>query len=149
MTSSQLSSGRYFAIKRVGIITSTNTLNKITNGKYLIAIIYPIYNGQGNREKPANCRGILLSLVSERMFSGILAGGLRDWLIYHKALSVSQMGFIKDKQTTHNVFVIKTTIDKYLRFKQGRLFWSFVYFEKAFDSLHREAVVQTEKKGNK
>jgi hypothetical protein len=58
------------------------------------------------------------------------------------------MGVIKDKQTTH-VFVIKTTIDKYLTFKRGRLYWSFVYFDKAFDSFHREAVVQIEKKGNK
>jgi hypothetical protein len=36
-------------------------------------------------------------------------------------------------------FVIKTMIDKYLRFKRGRLYWCFVDFEKAFESIYRDA----------
>jgi hypothetical protein len=30
-------------------------------------------------------------------------------------------------------------IDRYLRFKRGRLYWCFVDFEKAFESIHRDA----------
>jgi hypothetical protein len=48
---------------------------------------------------------------------GILAGRLRDWLINHKRLTGFQAGFIEGKRTTDNIFVIKTMIDKYLRFK--------------------------------
>jgi hypothetical protein len=31
-------------------------------------------------------------------------------------------------------------VDKYLRFKRGHLYWCYVDFEKAFDSIHREAL---------
>jgi hypothetical protein len=65
-----------------------------------------------------------------------------SWLVIinYKILSKFQAGFIKGKRTTDNVFVIKTTIDKYLRFKRGSLYWCFVDFEKAFDSIHRGAL---------
>jgi hypothetical protein len=36
-------------------------------------------------------------------------GKTRDWVIYHKAMSVFQVGFSNGKQTTVNVFVTKTT----------------------------------------
>jgi hypothetical protein len=38
------------------------------------------------------------------------------------------------------VFIIRTTVDKYLRVKTGKLYWCFVDFEKAFDSINREAL---------
>jgi hypothetical protein len=49
-----------------------------------------------------NYRGILLLLVCGKILLQTLAGRLKDWLIYHKALSAFQMGFIKGKQTTGN-----------------------------------------------
>jgi hypothetical protein len=66
---------------------------------------------------------------------------MRDWLINYRILSRFQKGFVKGKRTTDNVFVIKTTIDKYLRFKIGRLYSCFVDFEKAFNSIQRDLVV--------
>jgi hypothetical protein len=76
-----------FCIRRDGIETLTNMFNKIKNGKEFtldrkIAIIYPIYKGKANREKPGNYKGISLFSVCGKIFSGILAGRLRDWLIY-------------------------------------------------------------------
>jgi hypothetical protein len=105
-----------------GIGILTNMFNKIKNGKqfpleWKTPIIHPIYKGRGNREKPGNYRGISLLSVCGKIFSGTLARRLRDWLINHKRLSRFQVGFIKGKQTMDNTFVIKTTIDKYLRFK--------------------------------
>jgi hypothetical protein len=41
-----------------------------------------------------------------------------------------QARFIKGKGTTGNVFVFKTTITKYFRFKRACLYWCFVDFEK-------------------
>jgi hypothetical protein len=55
-------------------------------------------------------------------------------------LSRFQAGFIKGKRTTDNIFVIKATVDKYLRCKRGRLYWCFVDLEKAFDSIDRESL---------
>jgi hypothetical protein len=119
--------------------------HKIKNGKqfpleWKTAIIHPIYKGKGNQEKPRNYRGISLLSVCGKIFSGIMARILRDWLIHHKRLSRFQAGFIKGKRTTDNIFVIKTTIDKYLRFKRGRLYWCFVDLEETFNSIDREAL---------
>jgi hypothetical protein len=102
-----------------------NMFNKIKNWKefplaWKIVIIYPIYKRKGNREKPGNYSGISLLSICGKLFSGILAGRIRDWLISHKTLSRFQAGFIKGKRTTDNVFVIETTVDKYLRFERRR-----------------------------
>jgi hypothetical protein len=44
-----------------------------------------------------------------------------------------------NKRTT-DVFVIKSTIDNYLKVKRGRIYWCMVGLEKAFDSIDREAL---------
>jgi hypothetical protein len=62
-----------------------------------MAIIHAIYKGKGNLEKPGNYRGISLLSVCGKIFSGIFAGRLRDWLINHTRLSSFQAGFIKGK----------------------------------------------------
>jgi hypothetical protein len=70
-----------------------------------------------------------------KIFSGILAGRQRDWLVNHEVLSVFQAGFVRGERTLDNVSVIKTIVDKYLREKRGRIHWCFVGFEKAFYSI--------------
>jgi hypothetical protein len=72
-----------FYTVRDGIEILTNMFNKIKNGKEFpldstIAIIHPIYKGKGNREKSGQYRGISLLRICGRIFSGILAGRLRD-----------------------------------------------------------------------
>jgi hypothetical protein len=47
---------------------------------------------------------------------------------------------VKVKRTTYNIFVIKTTVNRYLRVKRGRIYWCSVDLEKAFDSIDREAL---------
>jgi hypothetical protein len=69
----------------------------------------------------------------EKLFSGILAGRIRDWLADHEVLSIFQAEFVRGKRKLDNVFIIKTIVDKYLRGKRGRIYWCFVDFEKAFD----------------
>jgi hypothetical protein len=64
-----------------------------------IFIIYPVYKVKRNREKPGNYKGILLVLACGKIFLGILAGRLRDWLIYQKAHKYSKWGFLR--QTNH------------------------------------------------
>jgi hypothetical protein len=51
------------------------------------------------------------------MFSGILAGRVRDWLVNHEVLSTFQAGFVRGKRMLDNGFIIKTIVDKYLRKK--------------------------------
>jgi hypothetical protein len=47
---------------------------------------------------------------------------------------------VKDKRATDNIFVIKTTVDRYLRVKRGRIYWCSVDLGKAFDLIDREAL---------
>jgi hypothetical protein len=65
---------------------------------------------------------------------------LRDWLINNKILLRFQAGFVKDKRATEYIFVIKTTVDRYLRVKRGHIYWCLVDLEKAFDPIDREAL---------
>jgi hypothetical protein len=101
--------------------------NKFKKGKgfpddWKISIICPIYKGRRKRGEPGNYSGITLLSVLCKIYSGILAGRLRDWLVNNKILSRFQSGFVKDKRTTDNIFVIKTTVDRYLRVKRGRIY---------------------------
>jgi hypothetical protein len=123
-----------FYIRKDAIGTLTYMFNKIKNGKEFpldckTAIMYPVH-----REKPRNYRGISLYRYVAEFFR-------ESWMaVYHMARSVLKAGLIKGKQTTDYVFVIKTTIDKYFRFKLGCLYWCFVASGKVFVSVHRGAL---------
>jgi hypothetical protein len=119
--------------------------NKVKEGKdfstdWKIAIVCPIFKGKGKIQEPGNYRGIALLLALGKIYSGMLAGRLRDWLINNRILSKFQAGFVINKRTTDNIFVIKSTIDKYLKVKRGRIYWCMVDLGKAFDSIDREAL---------
>jgi hypothetical protein len=136
---------KIFSITNDGIKILTNLFSKVKNknefpSDWKVAIICPIYKGKGSPREPVNYRGISLSSVLGKIFSGILAGRLRDWLSNHKVLSAFQAGFVKGKRTSDNVFIIRISVDKYLRVKRGKLYWCFDDFEKAFDSIKREAL---------
>jgi hypothetical protein len=61
-------------------------------------LLYTQFISGKETEKTMKHRGIsLLTKISGKIFSGILAGRLRDWLIYHKALPEFKAGFIKSK----------------------------------------------------
>jgi hypothetical protein len=51
----------------------------------------PIHRGR-EAEKPGNYRGNSFSAVCDKIFSGILAGRPRDWLICHKVLVNKSQG---------------------------------------------------------
>jgi hypothetical protein len=128
-----------------GLEILVEMFNKVKRGKgfpdyWKIAVICPIYKGRGKRGEPGNYREISLLSVLCKIYSGILAGRLRDWLVNNKILSRYQAGFVKDKRATDNIFVIKTAADRYLRVKRGRIYWCLVDLEKAFDSIDNGAL---------
>lgn len=57
--------------------------------------------------------------------------------MYYKKLTLFQTRFTKAKRRADNIFIIKTLVDKA---KTGRVYWSFVDFEKAFESINREVL---------
>jgi hypothetical protein len=81
-----------FSITNDGIKILTNLFNKVKNKNEFhsdrkVAIICPIYKVEGSPQEPGNYRGISLLSVLGKIFSGILADRLRDWLSNHEVLS--------------------------------------------------------------
>jgi hypothetical protein len=119
--------------------------NKVKEGKdfpidWKIATVCPIFKAKGKMREPGNYRGIVLLSALGKIYSGMLAGRLRDWLVNNRILSKFQSGFVINKRTMDNIFVIKSTVDKYLKVKRGRIYWCMVDLEKAFDSIYREVL---------
>jgi hypothetical protein len=65
-----------------------------------------------------NYRGIVLQPLLSRLFSSIVAGRLGEWL-FHNSVKQIQAGFVRNMRATDNNVIIKTTVGKYLRSKQG------------------------------
>ena len=55
----------------------------------------------------------------------------------YNILSPWQNGFRK-KRSTDNIFIMKTTRNKYLEKKREKIYWCFIDLEKAFDMVNRE-----------
>jgi hypothetical protein len=62
----------------------------------------------------------LLSTLS-KVYTGVLARRLNDWIERRHALSECQMGFRKGRTTGHNIFILRALIDKYLLQKRGKV----------------------------
>jgi hypothetical protein len=54
------------------------------------------FKGKGCTDEPGYYRGISLLSVLGKMFSGILAGRVRDWLVNHEVLSTFQGSGVKE-----------------------------------------------------
>jgi hypothetical protein len=50
------------------------------------------------------------------------------------------VGFVKGRRMMDHYFKIKTSVDKYLRKKRGRIYLYFVDFGKAFDFTNGETL---------
>jgi hypothetical protein len=85
------------------------------------SMIHMMYKGKGNKESPANYRGISLLSTISKLYTGVLARRLNDWADRKGAVSEFQMGFRKRTTTTDNIFILRTIVDKYLARKRGNI----------------------------
>jgi hypothetical protein len=76
-----------------------------------------------------------------KIYIGVLAKRLNEWIENRDTISECQMGFRKGRRTTDNIFIITTIIDKYLARKSGKLYWMFVVLQKVFHTVVREALL--------
>jgi hypothetical protein len=94
--------------------------------------------GKGDKRDPANYRGISTLL---KVYTGLLARRLNDWLEKRGVISECQTGFRKGRRTVDNIFILRTTIDESLSRKRGKVYWLFVDLQKkVFDTVVREVV---------
>ena len=116
----------------------------LTSGKYPAswtkAVIFTIYKNKGEKLDPNNYRGISLLPTISKIFTRILNTRLYEWVSKNNILSECQAGFRRGYSTVDNIFILDTLITSSLRKKRGKLYCCFVDYQKAFDTVNRNAL---------
>ena len=116
----------------------------LNNGVYpWNSTVITLLHKKGDRYDPNNYRAIAIGSNLGKLFSGILLNRLICFKNLVKPEHPSQLGFCKNAQTADHVLTLQTCINKYVgnKNKKGRLFTCFVDYQKAFDTVCREALL--------
>ena len=84
--------------------------------------IIPI-NKKGSFQKPDNYRGIFLTSIFSKIFTGILNARFQAWAKTHGVISDDQAGFRKGYSTIDNLFILHSVIQKYLYIQRKKCMW--------------------------
>jgi len=103
-------------------------------------IIVPIHKGS-NVDEAKNYRGITLINILSKIYSQLLLNRITTWSETHEKLNPNQFGFQKGKSTTDCIFILHAIVSKLLNEKK-KLYCAFIDFEKAFDKLNRNHLLQ-------
>ena len=105
--------------------------------------VITLLHKKGDRYDPNNYRAIAIGSNLGKLFSGILLDRFIRFKNLVKPEHPSQLGFCKNAQTADHILTLQTCIDKYIKNgkKKGRLFTCFVDYQKAFDTVCREALL--------
>ena len=102
-------------------------------------LITPLHK-KGCPHDPDNYRAIAVGSNIEKLFSSILLNRLLELIrAAHCPDTPNQRGFFKGAQTSDHIFSLNTCIEKYVKKQRKRLYSCFVDFQKAFDTVSREA----------
>ena len=104
-----------------------------------VALITPIHK-KGDKYNPDNYRAIAVGSNLGKLFSSILLNRLLIFRNMYCPDPISQLGFCKNAQTSDHIFVLNTCIQKYTA-ANNRLYTCFIDFQKAFDTVCREALL--------
>ena len=103
-------------------------------------LITPLHK-KGCPHEPDNYRAIAVGSNIGKLFSSLLLNRLLEFRSIHCPDTPNQRGFCKDAQTADHIFSLNTCIEKYVKKQRKRLYSCFVDFQKAFDSVSREALL--------
>ena len=103
-------------------------------------IVTPLHK-KGCPHDPDNYRAIAVGSNLGKLFSNILLSRLLEFRAVHCPESLNQRGFCKGAQTSDHIFTLNTCIEKYVKVQRKRIYSCFVDFQKAFDTVSREALL--------
>jgi hypothetical protein len=95
----------------------------------------------GDKDDAKNYRGITLINILGKIYSQILLNRLTKWADTKNKINSNQFGFQKGKSTTDCVFLLHAIISK-VQHSKKKLYCAFLDFEKAFDKLNRNHLIQ-------
>ena len=101
-------------------------------------IIVPIFK-KGDKNDPANYRGITLVSCLGKLFNNILNERLKSWATENNVITDAQFGFKADHSTVDAIFILQSLIDKKIKNKK-KLYCAFVDLKRAFDSVYRNGL---------
>ncbi len=120
--------------KLFNCILNTSTYPESWRKTYIMSL-----HKKGDKANPNNYRGISISSQLCKLFNSILNSRIQTLL--EEKLSENQFGFRKNHRTSDNLLILKTLTDKYLKSLKKPIFIAFVDFQKAFDSVWRDALL--------
>ena len=92
---------------------------------------------KGDVTECGNWRGITLTFVLSKAFGRVLIDRIRDGV--NSKLRNEQAGFRSGRGTIEQLFILRYIIEQVVEW-QATLYITFVDFEKAFGSVHRESL---------
>ncbi|MEW8548380.1 MAG: reverse transcriptase family protein, partial [Candidatus Thiodiazotropha sp.] len=104
--------------------------------KWSDGFIIPIFK-KGDKDEPANYRGITLLSTLGKLFTRILNNRLNVWAEKYRIYIEAQAGFRKNMGTVDNIFILNSLITHLLN-QNKQLYCVFVDFTKAFDFVVRD-----------
>ncbi len=113
----------------------------LENGVYPwnTALITPLHK-KGSKADPNNYRAIAVGSNLGKLFSSILLHRLVAFRNASCPDPINQLRFCKRAQTSDHIFTLHTCLNKYLH-KGRRVYSCFIDYQKAFDSVSREALL--------
>ena len=106
---------------------------------WLVGNIKLIYKNKGNPLDPKNFRPITILSCLGKLFTAILNERLCHFSEEALLMNENQFGFRKSYSTTDGFFTLFSFFE-ILKNKKEKLFCAFVDFEKAFDTVWRDAL---------
>ena len=120
------------------LVTLFNTL--FESGTFPIqwskSIIVPIFK-KGDTNNPDNYRGVALTSIVSKVYTGILNRRLVQWAELEKKIVEEQAGFRANYSTIDHIFTLYSLVEKFLS-RHSKLYVAFIDFRKAFDSVDRD-----------
>ena len=120
--------------------------NKIFSTKQKIALwstaIISLIHKTGPMDDPANFRGISLLSCLGKFFYTVLNNRLIKFAKEQNIFSENQLGFIVGNRTSDAHIILYNLIQKYCHKNKKMIYSSFVDFQKAFDNVPRDILLQ-------
>ena len=101
---------------------------------------------KGPKSELENYRGISLLSSLSKVFCAIINNRLVEWGTGNNLFSMSQFGFMKGNRTSDALNILHNLIDLYCHKRNSKFYSCFVDFEKAFDRVPRDILLQKLKK---
>ena len=104
------------------------------------SLLVPIHK-KGSKSSITNYRGISLIPCFCKLFCSILNNRLMNWATSKQILSPGQLGFVKGNRTSDAITILHNSIFEYCNKRNSKLYSCFVDFEKAFDKIPRNLLL--------